>query len=269
MVRVLVAGAAGRMGQQIVRTVHSMPELELVGAFEAPGHTAIGRDLGEVCGLGPMGVPLSAGLESVLDKGEVLIDFTFHSASIGFARLAARRGLAMVVGTTGLSADEEAELARLAQDSFPCVHAANMAVGVNVLFKLVEKTARILGNAYDVEILELHHRLKKDAPSGTAITLGRMAARGLERNFDEVAVRERNGIIGARTDAEIGIQAIRGGDIVGEHTVYFVGQGERLELTHKASSRDNFARGAVRAAAWVKGRPKGMYSMFDVLGLND
>ena len=120
-----------------------------------------------------------------------------------------------------------------------------------------------------MEILELHHRLKKDAPSGTAITLGRMAARGLERNFDEVAVRERNGIIGARTDAEIGIQAIRGGDIVGEHTVYFVGQGERLELTHKASSRDNFARGAVRAAAWVKGRPKGMYSMFDVLGLND
>ena len=269
MVRALVAGAAGRMGQQLVRAVQADANLELAGAFEAAGHAAIGRDAGELCGLGPIGVPVSAGLESVLDKGDVLIDFTFHTASIGFARLAATRNLPMVVGTTGLSADEEAELAKLAASAFPCVHAANMAVGVNVLFKLVEKSARILGDAYDVEILELHHRLKKDAPSGTAITLGKMAAKGLGRDFDAVAVKERNGIIGERTNAEIGIQAIRGGDIVGEHTVYFAGMGERLELKHVATSRDNFARGATRAAAWAVGKPNGMYTMFDVLGLND
>ena len=269
MTRVLVAGAAGRMGQQLVRAVHNAPNLELAGAFEAAGHAAVGRDAGEVCGLGPIGVPIGAGLESVPDKGDVLIDFTFHAATLGFARLAAKRNLPLVIGTTGLSAEEEAELAELAASSFPCVHAANMAVGVNVLFKLVEKCARILGDAYDVEILELHHRLKKDAPSGTALTLGKMAAKGLGRDFDNVAVKERNGIIGARTDAEIGIQAIRAGDIVGEHTVYFAGTGERLELAHKAASRDNFAQGAVRAAAWVVGQKNGMYTMFDVLGLND
>ena len=268
MVKVLIAGAAGRMGQQLVKTVQAAPDLELAGAFEAPGHAAIGRDAGELCGLGAIGVPVSAGLESVAERGEVLIDFTFHTASLDFARLAAQRGLAMVVGTTGLTAEEETELARLAESAFPCVHSANMAVGVNLLFKLVEQTARILGNSYDVEILELHHRMKKDAPSGTAITLGKMAAKGLGRDFDAVAVKERNGIIGARTDAEIGIQSIRGGDIVGEHTVYFAGTGERLELTHKASSRDNFARGAARAAAWLAGKKNGMYTMFDVLGLN-
>ncbi len=268
MTEVLVAGAAGRMGQQLIKAICESPDLHLAGAFELAGHAAIGRDAGELCGLGPLGVPIGAGLESVLARGEVLIDFTFHRATIEFARQAAQRGLAMVVGTTGLSDDEEAELHRLARQAFPCVHAANMAVGVNVLFKLVEKTAQILGNAYDVEIIEAHHRMKKDAPSGTALTLGRMAAAGLGRNFDEVAVKERNGIIGPRSDAEIGIQSIRAGDIVGEHSVYFAGAGERLELCHRASNRDNFARGALRAASWVKGQAKGMYTMFDVLGLN-
>ncbi|NQS71358.1 MAG: 4-hydroxy-tetrahydrodipicolinate reductase [Desulfobulbaceae bacterium] len=269
MVQVLVAGAAGRMGQQIIKTIQTMPKLSLAGAFEAEGHAAIGKDAGEVCGLGRPRIPISAGLAPVLAQGDVLIDFTFHKASIEFARLAAGRGLAMVVGTTGLSGEEEAELQQLANKAFPCVHAANMAVGVNVLFKLVEKTARILGDAYDVEIVEAHHRMKKDAPSGTAITLGKMAAAGLDRNFDEVAVKERNGIIGARTNQEIGIQSIRGGDIVGEHTVYFAGTGERLEIGHRATSRDNFARGAALAAAWVVGKANGMYTMFDVLNLND
>lgn len=269
MVQVLVAGAAGRMGQQIIKTIQQTPDLQLAGAFEADGHTAIGRDAGELCGLGNLGVPIEAGLQSVLDRGDVLIDFTFHRASMEFARLAAPRGLAMVVGTTGLSADEEAELQQLASKNFPCVHTSNMAVGVNVLFKLVEKTAQILGDAYDVEIVEAHHRMKKDAPSGTAITLGKMAATGLGRNFDDVAVKERNGIIGARTDTEIGIQSIRGGDIVGEHTVYFAGTGECLQIGHRATSRDNFARGAALAAAWVVGRANGMYTMFDVLNLNN
>lgn len=269
MIQVLVAGAAGRMGQQIIKAIQEMPNLRLAGAFEAEGHAAIGRDAGELCGLGRLDVPISAGLQSVLTQGDVLIDFTFHKASVEFARLAAQKGLAMVVGTTGLTGEEEAELLNLANQSFPCVHSSNMAVGVNVLFKLVEKTARILGDAYDVEIVEAHHRMKKDAPSGTAITLGKMAAAGLGRNFDEVAVKERNGITGARSDAEIGIQSIRGGDIVGEHTVYFAGTGECLEISHRATSRGNFARGAALAAAWVAGKANGMYTMFDVLNLQD
>ena len=269
MVKVLVAGAAGRMGQQLIKKIQEMPDLQLAGAFEAEGHAAIGRDAGELCGLGSLGIPISAGLEPVLDQGDVLIDFTFHKASIAFARLAAQRGLAMVIGTTGMTESEEAELKELASSSFPCVHTSNMAVGVNVLFKLVEKTARALGDAYDVEIVEAHHRMKKDAPSGTAITLGKMAAAGLGRDFDAVAVKERNGIIGARTDKEIGIQSIRGGDIVGEHRVLFAGIGECLEINHRASSRDHFAHGAALAAAWVVGKANGMCTMFDVLNLKD
>lgn len=269
MTRVLVAGAAGRMGQHIITAIQRTPGLRLAGAFEIEGHAAIGRDAGELCALGRLDVPITAGLQSVLGQGDVLIDFTFHRATIEFARLAARTGLAMVVGTTGFEREEEAELHALAHRAFPCVHAANMAVGVNVLFKLVEKTARILGDAYDVEIVEAHHRMKQDAPSGTALTLGRMAAAGLGRDFDQVVVKERQGITGPRNDAEIGIQSIRAGDIVGEHSVYFAGAGERLELSHRAGSRDNFARGAALAALWVQGQAKGVYSMFDVLGLND
>lgn len=269
MTRVLVAGAAGRMGQHIITAIRQTPGLSLAGAFEVEGHAAIGKDAGELSALGRTGVPITAGLQSVLDRGDVLIDFTFHRASIDFARLAAQAGLAMVIGTTGFSQEEEAELHELARRAFPCVHAANMAVGVNVLFKLVEKTARILGDAYDVEIIEAHHRMKKDAPSGTALTLGRMAAAGLGRDFGQVVVTERGGMIGPRSDAEIGIQSIRAGDIVGEHSVYFAGAGERLELSHRAGSRDNFAHGAALAALWIRGRAKGVYTMFDVLGLND
>jgi len=268
MVRVIVAGAAGRMGQRIIHMVHAHPGLRLSGAFERPGNPAIGKDAGVVSGVGEIGVMISEGLASVIDRGEVLIDFTFHEASINFARQAALHKIAMVIGTTGLSADELSTLKTLAEANFPCVQSPNMAVGVNVLFKLVEKAAAILGDAYDVEIVEAHHRMKKDAPSGTALKLGQLAAAALGRDWAEVGVMERNGIIGERTDREIGIQTIRGGDIVGEHTVYFAGAGERLEITHRASSRDNFARGAALAAAWVTGKPNGLYSMFDVLELN-
>jgi len=268
MTRVIVAGAAGRMGQRIIHMVHAHPGLQLSGAFERPGSPAIGKDAGVVCGLGETGVIVAEGLAAVIDRGDVLIDFTFHEATIDFAKQAADRGTAMVIGTTGLSAAQLATLKSLADAHFPCVQSPNMAVGVNVLFKLVAKAAAILGDAYDVEIVEAHHRMKKDAPSGTAIKLGQMAAAALGRDLAEVGVMERNGMIGERTGREIGIQTIRGGDIVGEHTVYFAGMGERLEITHRASSRDNFARGATRAAAWVAGKPNGLYSMFDVLDLN-
>lgn len=269
MTRVIVAGAAGRMGQRISYMVHTNPGLELAAAFEHPDSPALGRDVGENCGVGAIGVAISPGLESVIDQGDVIIDFTFHEATMEFAAIAAKHGRAMVIGTTGLTPKNLAELRRLAQGNFPCVQAPNMAVGVNVLFKLVEKTATILGDAYDVEIVEAHHRMKKDAPSGTALKLGEMAAGALHRDLAQVGVYERNGIIGERTDNEIGIQTIRAGDIVGEHTVYFAGAGERIEITHRAHNRDNFARGATLAAGWVAGKPNGMYTMFDVLGLTD
>jgi len=257
------------MGQRISYMVQTNPGLQLAAAFEHPDNPAVGRDVGENCGIGNIGVTISPGLESVIDKGDVIIDFTFHQATMGFASLAAEHGKAMVIGTTGLSQENLDELRSLAQASFPCVQAPNMAVGVNVLFKLVEKTAAILGDSYDVEIVEAHHRMKKDAPSGTALKLGEMAARALNRDLAQVGVFERNGIIGERTDNEIGIQTVRAGDIVGEHTVYFAGAGERIEITHRAHNRDNFARGAALAAGWVAGKPNGMYSMFDVLGLTN
>ena len=269
MTKVIVAGAAGRMGQRISAMVHAHPDLELVAAFERPDNPAVGRDVGEQGGFGKIGVTIAPGLIEVIDQGEVLIDFTFHTATMEFVRQAADKGLAMVIGTTGLSQDDLAVIRELAEKNFPCVQAPNMAVGVNVLFKLVEKTAAILGDGYDVEIVEAHHRMKKDAPSGTALKLGEMAAASLGRDLAEVGVYARHGVIGERSATEIGIQTIRAGDIVGEHTVYFAGTGERLELTHRAHSRDNFARGAALAAAWVAGRDNGMYTMFDVLGLSD
>ncbi len=268
MTKVLIAGAAGRMGRRIGYMVQQHPGLELAGGFEQKSNPEMGRDLGEVGGYDKVGVPITAGLESVIDKGEVIIDFTFHEATMEMARIAARHKKAMVIGTTGLSADNLAELKELSA-AFPCVQAPNMAVGVNVLFKIVAKVASILGNDYDMEIVEAHHRMKKDAPSGTALKLAELAAEAVNRNLDEVGVYARHGIIGARTDKEIGIQTIRAGDIVGEHTVYFAGAGERLEITHKAHSRDNFARGAAMAAAWVVNQDNGMYTMFDVLGLKD
>lgn len=269
MTKVIVAGASGRMGQRICYMVHQHPDLTLAGAFEQPGNPNVGKDAGEIAGIGNAGVTIADSLEGVIDQGEVIIDFTFHKATMEFVKVAAKHGRAMVIGTTGLSADDLTILRDTAAAHFPCVQAPNMAVGVNVLFKLVEKAAAVLGDAYDVEIVEAHHRMKKDAPSGTALKIGEMAAKGLGRDLAEVGVFERNGIIGERTDKEIGIQTIRAGDIVGEHTAYFAGPGERIEITHRAHSRDNFAGGAAKAAAWVASQPKGLYTMFDVLGLSE
>lgn len=268
MVKVIIAGAAGRMGQRIGHWVNEHPQLEYAGAFEAPGSDAIGKDAGEIAGLGQNGVIIGEGFESVVNSGDVVIDFTFHAATMEFAKIASQHNKGMVIGTTGLSAENLEELRKLSAN-FPCVQAPNMSVCVNVLFKLAKKTAQILGEDYDIEIVEAHHNLKKDAPSGTALKLGEMAAEGLGRNLEEVGVYERNGIIGERKPDEIGIQSIRAADIVGEHTVYFAGAGERIELSHRAHTRDHFARGAAKAAAWLSGKPNGMYSMFDVLGLDD
>ncbi len=268
MINVIVAGAAGRMGQRIGYMISQHPELNYAAAFEAAGSPAIGNDPGVMGGWGEAGIKIEEGLEAVIDKGDVIIDFTFHKATMEFAKIAASHKRAMVIGTTGLSVENLAELKTLSA-SFPCVQAPNMAVGVNVLFKLAAKTASILGDDYNIEIVELHHNKKKDAPSGTALKLAEMAASGVNRDLEKVGVYERNGIIGERTVEEIGVQTVRGGDIVGEHTIYFAGPGERIEITHRAHSRDNFAQGAVKAAAWVAGKEPGMYTMFDVLDLQD
>ena len=268
MIKVIIAGAAGRMGQRVAEMVKRHPQLQFVAGFEAPGHPAIGKDAGLLAVGEANGVIISEGVESVIDQGDVIIDFTFHKATMEFAEVAARYGKAMVIGTTGLTAEELLELQRLAK-KFPCVQAPNMSACVNVLFKLVKKTAAILGDDYDIEIIEAHHNKKKDAPSGTALKLAEMAAAGAGRNLSDVAVFERNGIIGERKPKEIGIQTIRAADIVGEHTVFFAGPGERIELVHRAHNRDHFARGAATAAAWIVGRECGVYSMFDVLGLQD
>jgi len=268
MIDVIIAGAAGRMGRRIAHMVKNHSQLNYAAAFESAGNTAIDQDAGLLSTGEKNGVIISEGLESVINNGEVIIDFTFHKATMTFARLAARDNKAMVIGTTGLSAEDLEELSELAT-KFPCVQAPNMSVCVNVLFKLAKKAASILGDEYDIEIIEAHHNKKKDAPSGTALKLAEMAAAGVDRDLSTVAVYERNGIIGERAPGEIGIQSIRAADIVGEHTIYFAGQGERIELTHRAHSRDHFAKGAATAAAWIVGKDPGIYSMFDVLGLDD
>ena len=268
MIKVIIAGAGGRMGKRVAHMVDQHPQLQFAAAFEAAGHPDIGRDAGLVCLGRENGVVVGEGLESIIADGDVIIDFTFHKATMEFARIASAHGTAMVIGTTGLSPENLSELAVLAKN-FACVQAPNMSICVNALFKLVKKTAAILGDDYDIEIVEAHHNKKKDAPSGTALKLAEMAAEGVNRNLEEVGVYERNGIIGERKPKEIGIQAIRAADIVGEHTVYFAGPGERIELTHRAHSRDHFAKGAATAAAWVVGKECGVYSMFDVLGLQD
>jgi len=268
MIKVIIAGAAGRMGQRIGHMVSSHPKLEYAAAFEANGNPAIGKDVGLMLHGVENGLIICEGLESVIDQGDVIIDFTFHAATMEFARLAAKHKRAMVIGTTGLSAYELVELKNLATN-FPCVQAPNMSICVNVLFKLAKKTAAILGDDYDIEIIEAHHNKKKDAPSGTALKLAEMAAEGVDRVLDDVLVLERSGIIGERQPKEIGIQTIRAADIVGEHTVYFAGPGERIELVHRAHNRDHFAKGATTAAAWIVDKENGLYSMFDVLGLQD
>jgi len=266
MVRIVVAGAAGRMGSRIIALSREYPELKLVGAFEKKGHDAIGRDIGLIVGIGETGIRLSDSLRAFVDHADVIVDFTTPSSTKENVKVASQKGKAMVIGTTGFSKDDIREIESYLK-SIPCVMASNMSTGVNILLKVLQDIARVLGDEYDIEIIEAHHRLKKDAPSGTALKMAQVIAGALRRDLDEVAVYARKGLIGERTKKEIGIQTIRAGDIVGEHTVIFGGLGERIEVTHKASSRDTFARGALRAAMWIAGKPAGLYDMLDVLGL--
>jgi len=266
MIKVAVTGAAGRMGGRIITLITEAEGLEVAGAIEMAGHARLGDDAGYVAGCGDLGVAITDSLDQALASADVLIDFTWPEVTIGNAEVCARLGKAMVVGTTGLSPEQREVIKRVAESS-PVVFAPNMSVGVNVCFKLLKDMAKTLGEGFDVEIVELHHNKKKDSPSGTAVRMGEIVADALDRNYNEVANYHREGMCGERSPQEIGMQTVRGGDIVGEHTVYFIGMGERIELTHRAMSRDMFARGAVRAAGWLAEKPVGLYDMQDVLGL--
>lgn len=266
MIKITVAGAAGRMGSRITALSREYPELQLVGAFERKGHKDVGKDVGLLAGIGTNNIPLSDNLESLIDNTDVVISFTTVDASIEHLKISSLKGKAIVIGTTGFTKDDMKIVYEYTKN-IPCVMASNMSMGVNLLLKILQDIAKVLGDNYDVEIIEAHHRMKKDAPSGTALKMAQVIASALNRNFDEVAVYSRKGIIGERKPKEIGIQTIRAGDIVGEHTVIFGGLGERIEIIHKVSSRDTFARGALHAAQWVYNKPAGLYDMQDVLGL--
>jgi 4-hydroxy-tetrahydrodipicolinate reductase len=265
-VKILINGGGGRMGQRILSFLLDDPDLCLAGVREAPDHPAQGKDAGSLVGRGTLGVPVVDRLDRLPARPDVVIDFTVPAATFALVADMGNEKIPLVSGTTGLSDEQKKRLAA-ELGPVPWVLAPNMSVGVNVLFKLVEEAARILGGGYDVEIVEAHHRFKADAPSGTALRLAEGIARSRGIRLADQVRYGREGKPGPRTPDEIGILAMRAGDIVGEHTVTFGGIGERLELVHKAHTRDNFALGSLRAAKWVVGRPAGMYDMMDVLGL--
>jgi 4-hydroxy-tetrahydrodipicolinate reductase len=257
---VLVVGAMGRMGERVCAAVADHTSLKLHAALEAPGHPALGGEISE-------GVALTDDLKAAFSGCAVAIDFTSPAATLAAMRAAADASCAYVCGTTGFSEDERAEIDALAT-RIPIVHAANFSPAVNILAWLAEQAARKLGSGYDAELVEIHHSAKRDAPSGTAFRLADAVASGREQILSDHLVLERAGEIGARPDDAIGIQTLRGGDVAGEHTVMFIGQGERLELTHRASTRDHFAGGAARAADWLVGKPAGLHTIEEVFGLD-
>jgi 4-hydroxy-tetrahydrodipicolinate reductase len=264
--RIGVFGCAGRMGRMLLADIAASEAAVLAGGVARPGSAACGQDLGELAGLGRLGIAAGDNAEEVLRASDVAIDFTTPAATAEHARLAARLGVPLVVGTTGLhGADEKA--VRTAAEQIPLVWAANTGLGINLLMDLVDQVARRLGAEWDLEIVEMHHRGKVDAPSGTALALGRAAAAARGVDFDAVALRGRDGITGARPAGAIGFAALRGGDNIGEHHVIFAAAGEQLELTHRATNRGIYSKGAVRAALWLVGRKPGLYGMKEVLGL--
>lgn len=267
-IRVAVAGAGGRMGRTLVQAVAETEGLILGAASEYAGSSLLGADAGELAGIGLCGVAVCADLSARLGDFDVLIDFTSPAATMVHLELCRTQGRHMVIGTTGLDAMQRAAVTAAGQD-IGIVYAPNMSVGVNLCFKLLEIAARVLGDEVDIEIVEAHHRHKVDAPSGTALRMGEVIANALGRDLDEVAVYGRQGHTGARQRRTIGFETIRAGDVVGEHTVWFAADGERVEIAHKASSRMTFAGGAVRAARWIGARGRGLYDMQDVLGLRE
>jgi 4-hydroxy-tetrahydrodipicolinate reductase len=266
MLGVVVCGAAGRMGGTLVRLVQENRAMKLVGAVEASDNPQIGKDAGEVAGVGKIGVPIVAEIAPLLKGAGVVIEFTAPTATLEHVKIAAEKNIPIVIGTTGLNPKQLDEIKKLSRKSRILI-SANMSLGVNLLVSLLGKVAAVLGDDYDVEIVEAHHRFKKDAPSGTALALAKPIAAALGRDLDQAGVCGRKGIVGERTKQEIGLLSVRAGDIVGEHTVIFGGLGERIEFIHRAQSRETFARGALRAAQWLVKQKKGLYSMQDVLGL--
>jgi 4-hydroxy-tetrahydrodipicolinate reductase len=262
MTTIAITGAAGRMGQRLIALASQDPDLQLVGAIERPGHPAQSRDAGEIAGIGPIHLPVTPDLGTTPD---VLIDFTAPDSTRQWLTTCLARGTAMVVGTTGLQDQDHAAIDRAAE-GIPVLQAPNMSLGVNLLFKVAGEVAKMLGDDYDVEIVEAHHRFKKDAPSGTALGLADAILKATGKTRDALAYGRRGDDV-TRKPGEVGVHALRIGDEVGKHTAYFAALGERLEFTHLATSRDTFARGALRAAAWLAGRNPGRYSIADVLGL--
>lgn len=267
MQRIAVMGAAGRMGKTLIEAVRQTSDTVLGVAVDRPDSSLVGADVGELAGIGKIGLPLQGDLQAVLEQFDVLIDFTHPTVTLKNLEICRRAGKAMVIGTTGFSVEEK-QLLLAAAKEIPVVFAANYSVGVNLCLKLLDTAARVLGDEVDIEIIEAHHRHKVDAPSGTALRMGEVVAKALGRDLQKVAVYGREGQTGARERETIGFATVRAGDVVGDHTVLFAAEGERVEITHKASSRMTFAKGAVRAAIWLKNSPPGLYDMQDVLGLS-
>ena len=265
-IRVAVTGAGGRMGKMLIEAVSMFDGAELTVALERPESSLLGADAGELAGIGTNGVSVADNLADVIDQFDVLVDFTVPQATLANAHLCFGAGKSLVVGTTGFTDAEKSQLQAYGEQGSLCI-AANYSTGVNVSLKLLQMAAKAMGDDVDIEVVEAHHRHKVDSPSGTALAMGEAVASTLGRDLNEVAVYGREGIVGARDRDTIGFATVRGGDVVGDHTVMFMAEGERLEITHKASSRMSFARGAVRAAAWLVAQPAGLYDMQDVLGL--
>lgn len=266
--RMVVMGAQGRMGRALISAIAEAEGICLAGAIEREGASSIGDDAGLLAGLPSLNVKVTTDLAAALDHADGLIDFTAPAATLDFAEIAAEKNKLHIIGTTGMSPEEEAQLAQIAAKGAIMVKSGNMSLGVNLLGKLVEQAAKALDADFDIEVVEMHHKHKVDAPSGTALLLGEAAADGRGIDLRDNAVMSREGITGARERGSIGFATLRGGSVVGEHTVILAGEGERIELTHKAQDRSIFARGAVKAALWAKDKPTGFYTMMDVLGLS-
>ena len=266
--KIVVVGAAGRMGRELIRMVTATDGAVVSAAIERPDSDMLGRDAGPLAGLEPLGVEITDDALTAFARSDAVLDFTVPAATVAFSELAAQARIVHVIGTTGLSAEDDARIEAAARHAV-VVRSGNMSLGVNLLAGLVRQAARALDADFDIEVVEMHHRHKVDAPSGTALLLGRAAAEGRGIDLGERSVRVRDGITGPRQAGDIGFATLRGGSVVGEHSVIFAGEGERIELTHKAGDRSLFSRGAVKAALWGHGRKPGLYSMDDVLGLGE
>jgi 4-hydroxy-tetrahydrodipicolinate reductase len=266
--RLIVAGAGGRMGRTLIHAIAATDGATLAGAVDAPGSAVIGRDAGELAGLGNNGIEVRADVEPLLAQADGVLDFTAPAATVAFAELVARKGLVHVIGTTGLTGENDKLVAEAAKRAV-IVKSGNMSMGVNLLAALVKRVAKTLDEEFDIEILEMHHNKKVDAPSGTALMFGQAAAEGRGVDLAQRSARGRDGHTGARCAGDIGFASLRGGSVVGDHVVIFAGPAERVELVHRAEDRMIFARGALRAALWARGKKPGLYSMADVLGLRD